>query len=295
MRPLMYRSRLGAWLASLLLLCACSPPAPPAARAPAPVAAQRIITLSPHLTELAFAAGAGDHLVGAVAFSDYPPAASRVPRVGDAFRVDYEVVAALDPDLILGWTSGNPPETLARLRELGFHVVALEPTELADIGRQISRIGALAGTLAVAEPAAAAFQARLDALGSRAAHAARISVFLQLAARPYYTVTDRHFLGQGLQLCAGDNVFGGLPGLTAIVEAEAVLDAAPEVIIASDISGSDALAGWQAWPGLPAVRDGNLFLVDADLLSRPGPRLLDGIELMCARLDEARGRRRPEG
>ncbi len=292
MRPVMCRSRLGAWLAGLLL-CACSPPIPPAARAPAPVAAQRIITLSPHLTELAFAAGAGDHLVGAVAFSDYPPAASRVPRVGDAFRVDYEAVAALDPDLILGWTSGNPPETLARLRELGFRVVALEPTDLADIGRQLATVGALAGTQAVADAAAGAFQARLDALASRASHAARIRVFLQLSARPYYTVTDRHFLGQGLRLCAGDNVFGALPGLTAIVEAESVLDAAPEAIIASDIGGRDALAGWRAWPGLPAVRAGNLFLVDADLLSRPGPRLLDGIEVMCARLGEARTRLPP--
>lgn len=292
------RTLLAGWLCGWLL-AACTPPAAPVAGEargdPAP--ASRIITLSPHLAELVFAAGAGDRLVAAVAFSDYPPAVRRLPQVGDAFRVDYEAVLALQPDLLLAWRSGNPPETLERLRRLGLRVEAFEPADLADIGRELVRIGELAGTLPQAEAAAARYRAGLDALASGAAGSTPLTAFIQLSEQPFYTVTDRHFLGQGLRLCGGRNVFGSLPGLTAIVSVESILDAAPEVIIASDMHahGPGPLAGWRAWPALPAVRAGNLFMVDADLLARPGPRLLDGIAAICRQLDVARARRQPAG
>ncbi len=291
MRRFLFRFWPSLWLAGALALGGCDPvEAPPADDASA--VAGRIITLSPHLAELVFAAGAGDRLVGAVAFSDYPPAAREVPRVGDAFRVDYEAVAALKPDLVLAWTSGNAPETIARLGDLGFRVVALEPVDLADIGRQIVSIGELTGTRAAAGAAAADFQVRLDRLRAAATGGRSLRVFLQLSERPYFTVTDQHFLGQGLRLCGGTNVFGALPGLTAIVSVESVLDAAPQAIIASDMHAGEPgpLADWRSWPVLPAVRAGNLFLVDADLIARPGPRLLDGVEEMCGQLEEARAR-----
>ena len=113
---------------------------------------------------------------------------------------------------------------------------------------------------------------------------------MQLSERPYYTVTDRHFLGQGLRLCGGRNVFGDLSGLTAIVSLESIIDAAPEAIIASDMGGAGGspLASWANWKYLPAVRRGHLYALDADLLSRPSTRILDGIEGLCRVLDEAR-------
>lgn len=272
------------------LLGACRQAVPPAA--PAPATAQRIVTLSPHLAELTYSAGAGDRLVGVVEFSDFPPPVRRLPRVGDAFRVDYEAVAALKPDLILAWTSGNPPETLERLRELGFPVVALEPTELADIGTQVAEIGRLAGTSAVADEVAAGFASRLKALRARAKDALPVRVFVELSQRPYYTITDRHFIGQGLLLCGGRNVFGSLPGLTAVVALESILEAAPDVIVASDVEGAkdSPLAAWAQWTDLPAVKHGNLFLLNADLLSRPSVRILDGVAGLCAILDQARTR-----
>jgi iron complex transport system substrate-binding protein len=267
---------------------ACRPAPPPAL--PAAAVAQRIVTLSPHLAELVYSAGAGARLVGVVEFSDFPPPVRDLPRVGDAFRVDYEAVTALGPDLILAWASGNPPETLERLRALGFRVVALEPAQLSDIGTQIAEIGRLAGTEAVAEKAAGRFAARLAALRAGAKEAVPVSVFAQLSERPYFTVTDRHFLGQGLRLCGGRNVFGSLPGLTAIVSLEAILEAAPEVIVASDMAGSGAspLAGWARWTDLPAVKRGRLYTLNADLLSRPSARILDGVAGLCDILEAAR-------
>ncbi len=289
----MLLSRLRAGLIVLAVAAtACGPAPRDATPEPATSDARRIVTLSPHLAELVFEAGAGDRLVGVVEFSDFPPPVRGLPRVGDAFRVDYEAVTALKPDLILAWTSGNPPETVQRLRDLRFRVVALEPAEVGDIADHLARIGELAGTGAVANAAAERFRARLAALRTRPGNATPVSVFVQLSERPWFTVTDRHFLGQGLRLCGGRNVFGDLSGITAIVSQESIIDAAPDVIIASDMGagGAAPLAGWAAWKDLPAVKNGQLYALNADLLSRPSARILDGIEGLCGFLDRARQR-----
>jgi iron complex transport system substrate-binding protein len=281
----------GLGLALFVLVTACRPSDRPAQPPVGDAPAERIVTLAPHLAELAYSAGAGEKLVGAVEFSDFPPPVRSLPRVGNAFRVDYETIAALRPDLVLAWGSGNPPETLQRLRELGLRVVALEPGELADIATHIAEIGALAGTSAAAGRAADAFRARLAALQADAADLAPVRVFVQLSERPYVTVTDHNFIGQSLQLCGGRNVFGNLSGLTATVSLEAIVEAAPDVIVASDMGGEGTapLEGWNKWRDLPAVRRGNLFTVDADLLSRPSARILDGAVQLCALLNRARG------
>jgi iron complex transport system substrate-binding protein len=274
-----------------VLATACGRDGGPPVPAGDPGPARRIVTLAPHLAEIVFAAGAGEHLVGVVEYSNFPPEAKVLPRVGDAFRVDYEVIAALHPDLVLAWTSGNPPETVQKLRRTGFRVVALEPATLADIAGHIAEVGALAGTSAAANAAATRFRARLAAIEARPRPVARPRVFVQLAERPWFTVTDRHFLGQALRLCGADNVFGDLPGLTAIVSLEAIIETAPEVIVASDMGGAapSPLVAWQAWRDVPAVRSGRTYTLDADLLSRPSARILDGAEALCGLVVPAAG------
>lgn len=244
------------------------------------------MTLAPHLAELVYSAGAGERLVGTVEFSDYPPPVRQLPHVGDAFRVDYEIIAGLRPDLVLAWGSGNPPETLQRLRDLGLRVEVLEPGGLETVARQIEAIGRMAGTATAAIEAAGAFRARLGDLRARYRAASSVRVFVQLAERPYFTVTDRHFLGQGLRLCGGRNVFGDLPGLTAIVSLESIVDAAPEVIVTSDMSSRQT--SLDAWRAVPAIARGHVYALEADLLSRPGVRILDGIAELCRVLDQAR-------
>ncbi len=226
-----------AWLAVMAMalvtagVCAAAPAVEAAEEAPV----RRIVTLAPHLAELVHAAGAGERLVGVVEFSDFPPSVAALPRIGDAFRVDYEAVVALKPDLILAWTSGNPPEVPRRLHALGFRVHTLDAVTLDDIGRQIAAIGVLAGTTVVADATAAGFAERLARLRSMAHPTVPPRVFVQLSQHPYFTVTDRNFIGQGLRLCGGRNVFGELPGLTAVVSLESIIEAAPQVIVASDI------------------------------------------------------------
>lgn len=275
-----------------LLVAACGSPA----RTPAPSGpARRIVTLAPHLAELVYAAGAGERLIGVAEFTDYPEAARGLPRIGDAFHADFERIAELHPDLVLAWDSGTPPRTLERLRSLGYRVVALEPVTLEEIAAHLRMIGELTGTSIIANSAARDFLTRLRQLRAAHSRSQRVRVFVQLSDRPYITVTDRNFLGQAVALCGGENVFGALPGNTAVVTTEAVVTALPEVIVASDMSyGSGATAAapfadWRRWPAVPAVRDGNLVLVDADLLSRPGLRILAGIQRLCAAVDRGRG------
>jgi iron complex transport system substrate-binding protein len=272
------RAATAAWL---LLVAAATAAAPPA---------RRIVTLAPHLAELAWAAGAGDRLVGTVAWSDRPDAVRRLPRVGDAFRVDYEAIVALRPDLVLGWPSGNSAAALDRLRGLGLRVEALEPGTLDDVGRQIAAIGRLAGTEPTAAVAAAGWAAGLGALRERYRGAPPLRVFYQVSAQPLVTVTGTHFIGQAIALCGGRNVFADLPGLAPVVGREAVVAARPDVIVISALADGAAgdEAGWRRFDGVPAVARGNLPVVDPALMSVPGPRLLDGIAALCAALDAAR-------
>ena len=155
-----------AFLAGCVLLTGCDErggsPSPDFAAGPA----QRIITLAPHLTELVYSAGAGDRIVGVVEYSDFPSAALELPRIGDAFRLDFEAITELMPDLVLAWTSGTPNGVQERLRDMGLRVVPLDAPNLSAIGPELLRIGELTGTEDVANAAAAAFDARLQALRS---------------------------------------------------------------------------------------------------------------------------------
>ena len=255
--------------------------------------ARRIVSLVPHATENLYAAGAGDRVVGAVDFSDYPAAAARLPRVGGYDRLDLEALLALKPDLVVAWRSGTPPAPLARIRALGIPVYLSEPDQLADIPADIENLGRLAGSEATARAAARRFRARQADLRRRYGTRPPVTLFYQVWPRPLMTVGGGQILNEVLQLCGGANLFARLPGLAPTVSVEAVLASDPEAIIASGMdSGAPAgLDSWRGWKQLLAVARGNLFTVPADLVQRATPRLLDGAEQVCRELETARGRR----
>lgn len=255
--------------------------------------AGRIITLSPHLTELVYSAGAGNRLIGAVEYSDFPDAALELPRIGDAFRLDYEVIIELEPDLILAWESGTPLEVIERLEQLDFRVVALGAGSLNGVADNLRAIGQLTGTKQYADAAAEKYERSLHDIRQEAAGLAPVTVFYQVSARPVLTISRQHVIGEAIELCGGINVFGDLPELTPSVSPEAVIDAAPEAIIAGrfrtdDSSAADGLAAWRQWESIPAVRKGNLYLVDANLIARSSIRVLGGVRELCASLARAR-------
>jgi iron complex transport system substrate-binding protein len=257
-------------------------------------AASRIIALAPHLTELVFSVGAGERLVGVVEYSDFPSAALEIPRIGDAFRVDYEAIAELDPDLILAWQSGTPREVVDRLGQLGYRIVTIEAGSLDQVADNLRIIGQLVGAGQIAEAAATAFEHSLEEIRSTADERTPVAVFYQVSSQPLFTISRQHVIGEAIELCGGKNVFGDLVGLSPAISPEAVIEAAPVVIIATrytdDESAESPLAVWYQWSSIPAVRDGNLFLVDANLMTRPSIRILDGVRELCARIATAQGK-----
>ena len=254
--------------------------------------ARRIVSLAPHATELLFAAGAGARVVGVVAHSDWPREARGLPGVGDANALDLERIVALAPDLVVAWPYTMPSQ-LATLRARGATIFVSDPKSIAGIARDVDALGMLAGTTAVAGPAADALRARHGALAARYAGAAPINVFYEVWNDPLQTIGGRHLISEAITLCGGANVFAALTQPAPTISFEAVVAAAPEAIIAGSDDGRRPawLDDWQRWRDVPAVRYGNLFVADGDLMHRSGPRFVDGVEALCAMLNRARAHR----
>jgi iron complex transport system substrate-binding protein len=256
--------------------------------------ASRIVSLAPFITELVYAAGAGERLVAVTAYSDYPPAARRLPQVGDAVSLDLEHLIALKPDLVIAWKSGNRPSDVTRLERLGIPCLVVEAQQLADIARLLRLIGDATGT-AEAGKAASDFERRLDALRARYRNAPPVRVFFEIWHAPLMTVSGRHFASAALAVCGGVNVFGDAPGLTPSVSVESVLAADPQVIFggASSTQEAELSERWRQFSELSAVRDRHIFYVHPDLIQRQTPRILDGIAQICADLDMVRRSAKP--
>lgn len=247
----------------------------------------RIVSLTPGSAELLFAAGAGAQLIATVEYSDEPPAARRVPRIGDAAAIDMERLVALHPDVVIGWAAGGNPAQREKIATLHIPVYEQQVLQLSDIPAAVRRLGGLAGTTAAADAAAAAMEARLAAL--RRAHppgGVRPSVLLQVWNRPIYTVGGHHLMSDALALCGARNVFGDLAEAGPVVDTESVIARDPDIIIAAAPSGEGAawVADWQKLRGLRAVRNGRVLAFEDQALSRLGPSVLDATEELCRRL-----------
>lgn len=255
--------------------------------------ARRIVSLAPHVTELLFAAGAGAQVVGVVDYSDYPEAARKLPRVGGYSNIDLEAVAALEPDLVIGWKSGNRDGHLERLTALGIPLYLNEPRSLAHVARSLENFGQLAGHADSGKAAARAFRERQQTLAQRFSARPRVRTFYQIWDRPLMTINDEHLISDVIRLCGGENVFGSQRQLAPTLGVEGVLAANPEVIVASGMGDArpDWLDIWKRWPTLAASTRNNLFFVPPELIQRHTPRILDGAAMLCEQLETARSRR----
>ncbi|HEV3104567.1 MAG TPA: cobalamin-binding protein [Trinickia sp.] len=259
--------------------------------------ARRVVSLAPHATELAYAAGGGAKLVAAVSYSDYPPAAKALPRVGGNTGLDLERIVALKPDLVIVWRHGNDDRQLERLRAMHIALFRSEPRKLDDVATNLERLGQLFGTSETAEAAAKEYRSEIAQLRARYAGLAPVRVFYQVWDHPLLTLNGTHIVSDAIALCGGHNVFADLAPLVPAVSTEAVVAADPEAIITASVgtTAPDAplpsLGTWRAWRGMTAVARGNLFAIDGDLIDRPGPRLAQGADALCRDLDMARSRR----
>lgn len=252
--------------------------------------ASRIISLAPSLTELVYAAGAGDKLVGVVDYSDYPPQADLLPVVGRFNLLDVERIVELQPDLIIAWRSGNPRSSISQLKNLGLTVYIAEPKNLTSIANHIYKLSVLTGTQEDAKSAIQEFNRTYEELRKKYSNRAKIKIFYQVWDKPIITVGGNELINDIIELCGGENIFKEIQLVAPKIDQESVLIRNPAVIIAS---GSNTerpkwLDDWKRWPDLTAVTEGNLFFIIPELLQRHTPRALIGATQMCTYIERAR-------
>lgn len=254
--------------------------------------AQRVVALAPHVTELLFAAGGADKIVGAVNFSDYPEAAKQIPRVGDNRQVDMERLLAMKPDLLVVWRHGSSERQIEQMRQLGIPMYHSEPKKLDQIADNLEKMGKLLGTEATANAAAKELRQKLAALRAQYATRAPVRTFYQVWDRPLYTLNGEHIVSDALKACGGQNIFADQKVTAPVVSVEAVLEADPEAVFATAEKDYGGVNLWRPYKTLKAIRQDNLFTIDGNLLNRAGPRMIAGTAVLCEKLEEAR-RHRP--
>lgn len=263
----------------LYLLCSTDVQAQPA---------KRIIALSPHAVEMLYAIGAGDTIVAATDYADYPEAAKKIPRIGGYYGIQMERVMELNPDLIVVWDSGNKAEDINQLRTLGFNLYGSDPKTLEGVAKELEELGQLTGHVEEASKAAAAYRAELIRLRVENAKKSEPKVFYQLWSTPLMTVSKNSWIQQIISVCHGQNVFYDAASDYPQVSLENVLLTLPEVILQSEEEGNVKGVDWRQWPEIPAVKNQHIYQLNADLLHRATPRALLGVQALCDALDKAR-------
>ncbi|PYO56444.1 MAG: cobalamin-binding protein [Candidatus Rokuibacteriota bacterium] len=245
---------------------------------------RRIVSLVPSVTELVFAIGAQDTLVGVTDFCDYPAAARQKPRVGGMVAPSLETLVALKPDLVVATTAGNREETVTQLERLRIPVYLVNPARVADVLDLISRLGALTGHEGAAAELAASLDMRIKAVLARVAALPRPRVLYVLWPEPLIVPGRGALVSELLALAGGDSVTADAAEPYPRYSLEAAVARAPEVIIlASHGSRQGPLdrGKWERFTSLPAVKAGRLYTADGNLLHRYGPRVVDGLERLA--------------
>jgi len=246
--------------------------------------AQRIITLAPHATELLYSLGIGDRIIATVEYSDYPQQALSIPRLGRSDDVSIEAVVALQPDLVIAWESGNSPELLLGLEQMGIQVYRSDTQGLNSVPRALLHLGTLTGTEAKASQLAQQFSQRVAQL-SIDPKQVKPRVFFQLWESPLMTANHLQPISEIIERCGGVNLFAQSVEVVPQTSVENVVLLNPDIILAPT-QGLSAhwKERWEAWPEIAAVKTERLFTVDADLISRPTLRMLEGMEVVCSLL-----------
>jgi iron complex transport system substrate-binding protein len=257
---------------------------------------ERIVTLAPFLTELVFAAGAGEQLVAVSKLSDYPPEAAKLPQIGTGTQFDLTQLATYKPDLVLAWRDGIRKEEIERIAAFGATVFAASARTLDDVPRLLQAVGVLTGHDVAG--AIAEYETKLEKLKAANAGKTRVVAFLELWNRPLTTISGTHFMTEALDICRADNVFKDLYGSAPQVTIEELYEKDPYVIVgaASATNLDEFRSNWTVRQGLKAVKENRLVFIDTDAFQRPSPRTPEGIAQLCKGLDEVRpkGPRQPQ-
>ncbi len=244
---------------------------------------QRIVSLTPHITEMLYAIGAGAQIVATDQASDYPEEVKTLPKVANYQSLNSESLLMAKPDLVIAWGS-TQALMQQQIKALGIPLLLLESQQLDDLPKELRLLGERTGHTEQAEQLASQIAARFEFYRQQNRQRPKVKVFYQLWYPPLTTVANGSYIQEIMTLCGAENPFADSKAPYPQLSEEAVLAADPRIIFATQ-HGSD-LQHWMKWPQLTAVKQQHLYLLKADWLHRLSPRLLLGIEQMCNRIDD---------
>ena len=248
-------------------------------------AVERVVTLAPSLTEIMLELDAGELLVGLLDGGERPAAVAQLPSVGRYGQLELESVLKLQPDLVLLWPDSISRAQRQQLERIGIPLLIVEPRKLADLAENFVEIGARIGRLDKGRALQQQFNNGLASLRQRYQREQPLRLFYQVWDMPLYTIGGEQIISDALRICGAENVFAELSLPAPQVSVEAVLQANPEVILASVQEQLDA---WRIWPGVAAVERKQLWLVPDAGLERPSFQMLGAVEKLCQQLQRAR-------
>lgn len=246
---------------------------------------KRIIPLAPSLTEILYSLGLGERVVGVTQFSSYPPEAAAKPKVGSYINLNVEAILRLRPDLIIATKDGNEPGVVDMLAQAGIAVFVVNPRNVQETIGTIGDIGRVCGIPERAGQLTQLLEKRLDNVVGKTALKRKPLVFLQINLKPIMTVNRHTFHHDLIRLSGGRNLTADASITYPRISIEEVIERRPDVILISSMERGGryekARQEWMKWTSIPAVRNGRVYLIDSDLIDRPSPRIIDGLEAMA--------------
>ena len=247
-----------------------------------PFPPKRIVSLAPNITEILYSLGLDEEIVGVSNHCNFPEKAKRKVRVGSYISLDFEKITSLNPDLIIATGAGNTREMVGRLGKLGFQTYVIFPKNFDDILQSIIHIGQVVNRDREASGIIEGMRRRSQRVIELTKNLPRPKVFVQIGDAPIVTVGKGSFADDLLRLAGGENIAGKEKEVYPRFGMEEILKRSPEVIVISSMNPKGdyqkILQEWTRWKTIPAVKNGHIYLIDSDLLDRPSPRIIDGLE-----------------
>jgi len=250
-----------------------------------PFPPKRIVSLAPNITEILFSLGLDEEIVGVSIHCNFPEKAKSKVRVGSYIRLDFEKITSLNPDLIIATAAGNTRDMVDRLGKLGFPTYVIYPKDFNDILKNIAHIGQVVNREEEARVAIEGMRKRSQRIVELTNGLPRPKVFVQIGDAPIVTVGKGSFADDLIRLAGGENIAGKGKEVYPRFGMEEILKRSPEVIVISSMNPrgdyQKILQEWNRWKTIPAVRNGRIHLIDSDLIDRPSPRIIDGLEVLA--------------
>ena len=246
---------------------------------------RRAVSLAPSVTENVFAVGAGERLVGVTSYCNYPREAAAIDKVGDTLAPNIEKIIALRPDVVIVTTASQLEAFTKTLDDRGIAVFVSNPVKLTDITDDLRRLGDLFGTSEIADHLANELDARAAMMRETNRAKQAVNAFVQISKQPLYSIGKDAFLTEAFEIAGARVLTADIPGAFPVISKESAIAMSPEVIFISDSPDNDAPN--EAFDRSPAVLSRRVFRLNADMISRPGPRLFDAIEEISRSLAKA--------